>query len=423
MPGPRIELPTIQNWSCHNRGGCCRQHCIEITEQEQQRIVDQKWTEADGIPPNQSVIVKYGGLFRKSHYRLAHQPDGACVFLDDQGLCRIHAKLGEDAKPLACRIYPYAFHPAGKKVAVSLRFSCPSVVANLGQPVADQSKNLRQIARQLIPDGSDNIPPPRISEKEQLDWPDTLRFVAALDEIFAQSNASVTYRLLKALSLIELADQAQFTTVRGERLDDFLAIISEAAEAETPQDLSTLGEPSRLGLLQFRLLVAQYARKDTFAEQSSGWSNRLNLLRAATRFARRKGVAPPLQSAFREVAFEKLELSFGGIPEEAEEIFIRYFRVKIQGLHFFGSAYYDVPLVEGFRSLAMIFPSVFYLARWLAAGDGRDRLSTDDVARAIAIADHHHGYSPAFGQGNFRRRIRNLAKMNDITKLCAWYSR
>ena len=49
-------------------------------------------------------------------YRLGHQADGACVFLDERGLCRIHAKFGEQAKPLACRIYPYAFHPAGKKI-------------------------------------------------------------------------------------------------------------------------------------------------------------------------------------------------------------------------------------------------------------------------------------------------------------------
>src|SRR6188508_152333 len=117
MTSVRLSLPVIQNWDCHNCGGCCRQHQIEITEAEYQRIVDQKWTDADGVPAGK-VVVKAGGLLGKLRYRLAHQVDGACVFLNEQGLCRIHAKFGEAGKPLACLVYPYAFHPAGKAVAV-----------------------------------------------------------------------------------------------------------------------------------------------------------------------------------------------------------------------------------------------------------------------------------------------------------------
>ena len=134
----RLVLPVLQNWSCHNCSGCCRQHQIEITDVERQRIVDQKWTEADGVAPGKAVVRSGGGLFGPARYTLGHQPDGACVFLNENGLCRIHAKFGELGKPLACRVYPYAFHPAGKSVAVSLRFSCPSVVMNAGRPVSQQ---------------------------------------------------------------------------------------------------------------------------------------------------------------------------------------------------------------------------------------------------------------------------------------------
>ena len=97
--------------------------------------------------------------------------------------------------------------------------------------------------------------------------------------------------------------------------------------------------------------------------------------------------------------------------------------VKVQGLHFCGRAYYDVPLVEGFQSLALIVPATLYLARWLAASDRRTTLTVEDVSRALATADHHHGYSPIFGQSGFRRRVRMLARMDAISKLCAWYAR
>src|SRR5947209_3715314 len=119
MAAPRLELPVLQNWSCHNCGGCCKQHLIEVTDAERQRILDQNWTESDGV--KQPVLVRHSGPPWRKTYRLAHQAEGGCVFLDDRGLCRIHAKFGEGAKPLACRLYPYAFHPAGKSFAVSLR--------------------------------------------------------------------------------------------------------------------------------------------------------------------------------------------------------------------------------------------------------------------------------------------------------------
>jgi lysine-N-methylase len=45
------------------------------------------------------------------------------------------------------------------------------------------------------------------------------------------------------------------------------------------------------------------------------------------------------------------------------------------------------------------------------------------VARALAIADHHHGYSGAFGQPGFRGRVRLLARLGDIANLVAWYAR
>ena len=151
MSSPPLKLPTIQNWTCHNCGGCCKQHEIEVTPEEKERIEKQHWEQDTSIPAGQPVFVKMGFSPVSNRYRLAHQADGSCIFLDEKGLCRIHAKFGEPAKPLACQVYPYAFHPAGNEVAVSLRFSCPSVVANLGKPVDQQSKVIRKIADQVLP--------------------------------------------------------------------------------------------------------------------------------------------------------------------------------------------------------------------------------------------------------------------------------
>jgi len=62
------------------------------------------------------------------------------------------------------------------------------------------------------------------------------------------------------------------------------------------------------------------------------------------------------------------------------------------------------------------------MARWIAAGEGRANLKPEDVNEAMAIADHHHGYSPVFGLPHFRSRVKNLSRSQDINKLISWYS-
>lgn len=416
----KVVLPTIQNWSCHNCSGCCRQHAIEITDEERQRIVDQNWTAADGIPADQPVVVPSGGLLHRDH-RLAHRPDGACVFLDDNGLCRIHAKFGEAAKPLACRVYPFAFHPSGKSLRVSLRFSCPSVVKNLGKPTSERNRELRNLADAVVPDRFVEPDPPPIHPGQRVDWKDFEKFVNRLDRFFAEGKASFAVRLLQALHWVDMIGQAKLGALQGVRIAEFLDLIAQSTILEVPDELPPTGPIGRLGGVHFRLLAAQYSRKDTFAADRS-LRARWKLLRAMWRFARGRGDIPVLQDAFKSVPFSTLENSFGPLPSDAEEIFNRYFRVKILGLHFCGLAYYNVPFVEGFQSLTLMFPVVMYLARWLAAGDGRAALTTDDIITAITIADHHHGYSPAFGFRAFRRRVRFLAGSGELAKLCTKFA-
>lgn len=422
MPAPQLKLPMIQNWNCHSCAGCCRQHEIEITPEEKERIEKQRWDQDKSIPAGQPVFVKLGLSPVSNRYRLAHQEDGSCIFLDEKGLCRIHAKFGEPAKPLACQVYPYAFHPAGNDVAVSLRFSCPSVVGNLGKRVDQQSTEIRKIVDQVLPKRRKTPPSPQLTAKESLGWPDTLKAVSSLNQFFQSSDSRFLINLLRALAWVELIEQSRFETIRGERLDEFLSLISQATVQEFPGDLELSRTAiSRLGGIQFRLLAAQYARKDTFAEASRGMVRRLSLLSSALKFTFGKGKIPCLQDRFVSVPFAQLEEPFGELPPECEKLFARYYQVKIQGLHFFGAAYYDIPFVEGFYHLALMFPAIMWIARWIAVGAGRSTLLAEDVNEAMAIADHHHGYSPVFGLPHFRSRVRNLSRSQDIKKLITWY--
>ncbi|MCA9056570.1 MAG: hypothetical protein KDA75_22230, partial [Planctomycetaceae bacterium] len=61
--------------------------------------------------------------------------------------------------------------------------------------------------------------------------------------------------------------------------------------------------------------------------------------------------------------------------------------------------------------------------RWLAASRNHSEPTLDDVADALAMADHHHGYSPVLGTFGTRGRLRTLQRLGDIPRLIAWYAR
>ena len=81
-----------------------------------------------------------------------------------------------------------------------------------------------------------------------------------------------------------------------------------------------------------------------------------------------------------------------------------------------------MPLIEGFQNLALLFPVIVWLARWQAAAGNRSSISTVDIERAISLADHHHGYSPILASSWSRRRVRLLARRNDIARVCAAFA-
>ncbi len=425
-----VQLPVLQNWSCHNCGGCCREHQIIITDAEKKRIDQQNWTAADGVPADRELIVKHG-----SQWRLNHQADGACVFLDDKGLCRIHAKFGEPAKPLACQTYPYAIHPAGASVTTSLRFSCPSVVQNLGPSVASQRTFVESLAKQIVPSSYQAPAAPELRAGQKLEWADFMKLQAYLERGLSDTTVGFATRLLRVLSWMDLLEQAQGDVLAGDHLGELLAVLHEASVRAQPNDDLPVVRPNRIGRLMFRQLVAQLLRHDTELTARTGLAGRLGLLMNGLRFTSGIGPVPhqedprSVQTAFgtkprarSKVRFSELEHPFRGRNPEFNELMTRYFRVRIQGIHFCGAAYYDMPVIDGFRALALMYPAVLWVARLRAVQDGRSELQLPDVQAALAILDHNSGYSPVLGNVASRQRLSQLAKLQQITALCSWYS-
>ena len=141
MSWPIRHLPVVQNWDCHGCTNCCREYRVYLNEEERQRIAGQDWS-AEADMTGLALLVAEG-----SRHRLAQRGDGRCVFLSDAGRCRIHERFGSEAKPLACRLYPFVLAPAGDHWRVGLRFACPSAADDQGRPLAERALANRSAMR------------------------------------------------------------------------------------------------------------------------------------------------------------------------------------------------------------------------------------------------------------------------------------
>ena len=90
---PILMLPvSTQRYSCHGCGNCCRDFTVQLRDADLAKLRAQQWEEKLGMP----VTTEFRGtLF------LRQREDGACIFLMDDGLCRIHKEYGFEEKPIA----------------------------------------------------------------------------------------------------------------------------------------------------------------------------------------------------------------------------------------------------------------------------------------------------------------------------------
>lgn len=136
-----MHVSKDQRFTCAQCGRCCRRATVAVSlaEAERYRKVNaERWSTGAGDPF--LAIPGYPGL-----RQIGKREDGACVFLSEDGLCRLHQEMGFNGKPLSCRIFPFRFHPIESDVVVTSSFSCPAVIANEGELVSTQARDLHEL--------------------------------------------------------------------------------------------------------------------------------------------------------------------------------------------------------------------------------------------------------------------------------------
>ena len=384
-----------------------------LTDTERERIDQADWAKKLGVAPYVRVGRGWG---------LNKGADGACVFLDADNRCRIHAECGESAKPLACRIFPFSVRSTSRGWQASLRFDCPSVVASNGQPVEQHRAGLAQLVSSLDHGGADdsvNLQRGIRATPEELEI--VTRRVARW---MRNQEMSLFVRLVGLSRVAGLLGEARLVKVRGTRFAELLDLLFAAQSSESASSITGPTAKQR-GML--RQLAFAHAEHVTIEEMRSGvtgrFAKRLRQLRSARAFLRGDGAVPPLHGFPSGVHFDALELVEGldDASGAADDLLRRYFAARLGGGSVFGSGYYGWSVVNGLRALVLSVVAVGWLARYVACGAKRTALSFEDVAYALGVVDRAATRVPALGTMTERARVSYLFRDDGAAGLLEAY--
>jgi lysine-N-methylase len=412
---PIKPLPVIERWDCHQCGVCCRGSIVPLSEEDVARLKSQNWDQhADfrGTP----VMVRESWLGHD--YRLAQRDDGRCVFLTDEGLCRIHKELGFEAKPLVCRMFPLQIVPRDNVAYVTIRRACPSAAADKGRPVAEQLDFARQLARERhLADAAPTSPP--IKPGENRGWPAAKRLLQSLQRLLVDERFPMVRRLVHALVVCRLLENARTKGLDDDRLSELVEVLEQNAAGEVGDLFGERTRPSGAAAVLFRQTAAEFVRLHPRFIARPSWRERWRLISAAWSFARGRGNVPRLVSVLPETTFEQLEEPLGALDPAVYQPLNRMFETTAVSWSYALANRGGWSIIESARMLALNYPIALWLLRWISAG--RKPLETD-MTEIITTLDRGQGFAPLAGAKQ-RRRVRLLAQLEELERLVVWYGR
>jgi lysine-N-methylase len=407
--GTLAPLPDFQCYDCAGCGDCCRGYfAIGVTPAERARIEAQGWGSDPALVGKVLFITQGGRDFT------AFDEDGACVFLNENGLCRIHAKFGETAKPLACRLYPFRLIPAGDAVRVDVRFDCPAVAGNHGRPVTAHRAALASLLPQVLAGASPE--PPALLARVSLPWTHLAKIVTAADRLLT-APLDVTRRVGALVNLSALLRNPRLAGIELKELTTLLDKVTPTLLEAAGKDALPRVTPPGVLRTAFRQLLGAYVRGDRRGEDANLGAR----FAANWRMLTGTGMVPRIRPDFPDVPFAALEASAGIPAGAAAEAFTRYLRVRLGSFGFCGAGFYGRGVLDGLDALLLTYPLMCWVARLYAAGAGESAITPAAAERAIALIDHQHGSNPVLDLPTERSRTRALCERTTLRCFVAWY--
>lgn len=423
-----MKLPVLmpdlnsQRYDCHACTTCCRELVVHLTKADRDRIDRQDWSGTLDVAPY--VRLGRGNV-------LNHVPGGGCVFLMDDGRCRIHAQHGFEAKPIGCQLYPFTLESDGELMRAGIRFDCPSVSRNEGNTLGKHRKDVERIAAELKAELPDEytaatfplmLTPGRRASQAEAD-----AMVDAVDAWLRDTSRSLADRLIGLNDFLSVLGEAKLDRLEEPQCVELIAMLAkDMAKAVAAARAARIDPPSPRQLKLFRQSIFSHCESITIQQAGrsflEGLQYRFGQLRRASRFTSGMRIPPLLRDAssttFATVASVTPD---GGAADECDRLLTRYLRARVVTHRTFGKGYYGWSILDGMNALLLAFGAIGWLARYVAAAAGRGVFESEDVARALAVVDRAAGRMPELGSRPALMRTRYLAQDRGIDRFIRAY--
>ena len=380
---------------------------MQLRPEDVERLERQGYAATLGEP----VSIEYRGV----HF-LRQKPDGACIFLEADGRCRVHADHGFNEKPIACRMFPFNLAPDGRGPHAGLNFACVSVRRNAGATLDSHATDLKRALRE-IPEVATRVPP-RLSRTLRSEVEEVASIEAALER-WLTDDASMIDRFEGLAWIASSLGAATLTNVRNERFRELVDVL----EGALPEELEHLPVAEASFGQQRMLRQAVFARIEdvTISEAvaSSGVRGRLDQWRRSRAFSAGRGALPSLPRGWKgPVLFATVDGLDATVDDEAiDDLLSRWLRATILGGRAWGAGFYGFSVVEGLQALVLNLACVGWLARVHAAGRGRSNVDLEAVREALGRIDRSAGRAKWLGSKAEKLRLRYFANDDGLRRL------
>ncbi len=406
---PSIRTPIAEKWDCHGCSVCCRGSTIVLDAEDLAQLRSQRWHEQAEFRGVKTVVREslLGG-----RRVLAKRKDGSCVFLSDEGRCRIHELHGAEAKPAICRMFPLQFVALERVVNLTVLRSCPSAAADRGRPLQQHVGSLKKsgLAARLSPA---RAAPPPIAGGANSDWRAFLAAADTLANLITDNRLPMVRRLVHGLAFCSLLEDCKFSKLQQQDFHELMQMLAASAAETVGPFFQDRQPPSRAAASLFRQVGAHYMRSHPGFPLAAGWRQRWRMLWVSARFARGQGRVPAIHPGFPETTFQQLEEPLGPLPAEIARPLDRFFETQAASKQY-ALVGRRKSLVESFRTLAFAFPMALWLLR-LATGEQKP--TQEDVVDIVVALQRGRGMT-ALSRGAMA-----LESKQQIRRLVCWYAR
>lgn len=409
-----LRTPAVeQRWSCRGCSICCRGTIVSLDAEDLRKLREQRWDEHPEFRGVRTVVRMGLG----NRFRLGKRPDGSCVFLMDDGRCRIHADFGLEAKPWLCQTFPRQIVPLGEFAYLTMRRHCPSAARDEGDSIEEHRKITLALYEARGKDFGHPLPP-AITRISRRPWGDALVALQAFEQIMLDERFPPVRRLIHGLAFCGALERCRLARLDSAAFRDLLRMLGETAVSEGAAAFRQRRPAAGMAGPLFRQTALEYAwLHPHLYGGASSWSQRFRMIRAAWGFARGTGTVPRIHPSFPEATFEEIEAPLGTLAPEILVPIHRYFEVASATGQYAVLGRKNWSIVDSFRALALSFAVGMWLLRWLSVGS---RPTVDMAVSIVGTLDRAQGYGPLSGSRH-RQRVKGLDRSGSLPALLAWY--